>query len=55
MPRVVDNKEGQYTCGKCGRHVYYSIYDSAPDCPECGWEYKEESQYNVPKPKVSIR
>lgn len=50
MGRVIENYERSYKCGKCGKIVYYSINDTAPDCPQCGWTFLTDSQYNVPTP-----
>jgi len=54
MGTVLDNKERQYTCGKCGKRVYYSILDTPPDCPQCGWEFLTDSQYDLPEPRYPL-
>lgn len=46
--KVPENQEASYICGKCYEEVYYSVQESAPPCPECGWTFFERSQYDVP-------
>jgi DNA-directed RNA polymerase subunit RPC12/RpoP len=47
--RVNENREAEYKCGKCGTIVFYSIDSQYPNCPECGWQSKTQSQYDIPK------